>query len=729
MAKKIISELSAEIQNYTAKTEPLSISPILDGGIKQDILNTLNNKAYNAAYLRLSALPTNVFLTPEQGNNGEYSIYTQAPLACILLKKEGGVWNVVEKSNTMAFFFDDNDGTRYYYAFSDDLKNPIQTHSINFSSPTGKAILTTPQTLTEEEKIQAQTNINAASKSYIDEAIENLKNSTITGGSAAGSVMPWFGTEATIPQDWMLIPNEETFLLKADYPDLYAALGGENNVFGVTDTLFGIPFIEGGSSIVHSGEDFALGQTGGETEHTLTVNEIPEHSHIIHLGDLGGSEITSINTTNANTTEGGSVQTETSGGGLAHNNMPPYIVANYIIKTKNSGGAADIAKASYISGNSTRTVSKLATLIELDIDSSEETPISFYCNLVIRRITGAEHPPTLATSGNKIDIFGITRESIGGALINFNQIKSYLSGFETFVGDGAIGINDRLSFSWGENNAGGKLWIIIPAPMHSFKVEAFASKRLLEDANIEREVVENIVTRIIPIDYDENFVPVPFIRHITDVNATYLNAAKIPNIDTVSGDATKFFNQKGEFATIKKAVNSITGATSGATYNILKGMNVITNCLAAGTHIFNLPTPIEGVENLMTVKFRTCSTAPTITRVVPKLQGVGTISNTANSPILTGVGTTFTELRSGDKIYYNEAEREVLSVTSDLEITLVNNVVDANTDESWEYYTPIRIFGGVTPVWGISEVRTIFYEYVKYGNTWYLEISYSSNAN
>ena len=114
---------------------------------------------------------------------------------------------------------------------------------------------------------------------------------------------------------------------------------------------------------------------------------------------------------------------------------------------------------------------------------------------------------------------------------------------------------------------------------------------------------------------------------------------------------------------------------------------------------------------------------------MPRLQGVGTISNSANSPVLTGVGTTFTELRSGDKIYYDGAEMEILTVDSDTQITLVNNVVGANTDESWEYYTPVRIFGGVTPVWGISEVRTIFYEYVKYGNTWYLEISYSSNAN
>ena len=135
-------------------------------------------------------------------------------------------------------------------------------------------------------------------------------------------------------------------------------------------------------------------------------------------------------------------------------------------------------KAAYVSGNSTTTLEKSATLIELDIDSSEETPISYYCNLVIRRIPGAVSPPiTLYTDGNIIDIFGITRSVSGGALSLLSEIKSYLFCGENFEGQGDELRKKRLSFSWGENNAGGKLWIIIPAPMHSFKVEAFASKK------------------------------------------------------------------------------------------------------------------------------------------------------------------------------------------------------------------------------------------------------------
>jgi len=177
-------------------------------------------------------------------------------------------------------------------------------------------------------------------------------------------------------------------------------------------------------------------------------------------------------------------------------------------------------------------------------------------------------------------------------------------------------------------------------------------------------------------------------------------------------------------------VNYITGSSAGATYNILRGTNVINNCLAAGTHIFSLPVPdTSGKDNLMTVKFRTCLTAPTITRTLPLLDAVGTVSNAANSAVLTGVGTTFTDFRDGDVVNYAGADRTVLSVTSDTQMTLVANVVEENTDVAYKYYPPLRIFGGVVPVWGISEIRAIFYEYVKYANTFYLEISYSSNAN
>lgn len=68
-----------------------------------------------------------------------------------------------------------------------------------------------------------------------------------------------------------------------------------------------------------------IGQTGGEQTHTLTVNEIPSHSHGFNgLTDATASgsgiyRVTYKDGANNN------LYVNSTGGGAAHNNMPPYI--------------------------------------------------------------------------------------------------------------------------------------------------------------------------------------------------------------------------------------------------------------------------------------------------------------------------------------------------------------------------------------------------------------------
>lgn len=86
--------------------------------------------------------------------------------------------------------------------------------------------------------------------------------------------------------------------------------------------------------LLSAGDTYTAGATGGEATHTLTVNEMPSHSHNVSWQDncppwvqAGGyGQITPTPTGNANKINLGGLSIGGTGGGQAHNNMPPYLV-------------------------------------------------------------------------------------------------------------------------------------------------------------------------------------------------------------------------------------------------------------------------------------------------------------------------------------------------------------------------------------------------------------------
>lgn len=143
---------------------------------------------------------------------------------------------------------------------------------------------------------------------------------------------------ATAPSCHVLCNGQS--LDKTTYADLYAVIGDTfTNVPNAS--TFNVPNLIGkfplGASSSH-----AIGDEGGAESITLTIAEIPSHSHNL-LAYEGGvdeespsqslltnSEIYSKQ--NPNTAMSANSITPT-GGNQPHNNMPPYLVINYIIET------------------------------------------------------------------------------------------------------------------------------------------------------------------------------------------------------------------------------------------------------------------------------------------------------------------------------------------------------------------------------------------------------------
>ena len=148
---------------------------------------------------------------------------------------------------------------------------------------------------------------------------------------------------SSAPSGWLLCDGSA--VSRTTYSALFAII---STTYGSGDgsTTFNLPDLRGrvpigfgqGSGLTNRN----MANTGGAETHTLTTSEMPSHTHndsghthAIPGGTFGGSGGYTANdtATSGRSTYTGYANIQATGGGGAHNNMQPFVVVNFVIKT------------------------------------------------------------------------------------------------------------------------------------------------------------------------------------------------------------------------------------------------------------------------------------------------------------------------------------------------------------------------------------------------------------
>lgn len=228
-------------------------------------------------------------------------------------------------------------------------------------------VVVLPKTLTAKTEAKAadvMADLNALvtavnGKLDLENLAESIRNALLPTGAVIQVAL------VSAPTGFLLCQGQE--VSRTTYAALFAKIG---TTFGAGNgtTTFNVPDLRGRTAV---GVDAAagrltanntLGAGAGEEKHTLTIGEIAAHFHNLNA-NTGGESATHYHTLSLliqngyaataggktaytgggsegfTSTEQGShvhninANTDTRGSGEAHNNMPPYTVLNYAIKT------------------------------------------------------------------------------------------------------------------------------------------------------------------------------------------------------------------------------------------------------------------------------------------------------------------------------------------------------------------------------------------------------------
>ena len=184
--------------------------------------------------------------------------------------------------------------------------------------------------ITYDDKVALNENPSVAEINKVtDDNMNEIKN-TINTNTPVGVITAYAGD--TAPNGWLLCDGSA--VSRTTYANLFSVIGTKCGA-GDGSTTFNLPNIKGRSLVGVDPDDTdfnVVGATGGEKTHTLTIDEMPSHTHSVKFDQPANGGIAWLK---SGGNSGGPYYSsdfiQSTGGGQAHNNLQPYIVMNYII--------------------------------------------------------------------------------------------------------------------------------------------------------------------------------------------------------------------------------------------------------------------------------------------------------------------------------------------------------------------------------------------------------------
>jgi microcystin-dependent protein len=179
---------------------------------------------------------------------------------------------------------------------------------------------------------------STAEINYLDGVTSNIQTQFDSIQSLPSGVITAFGGSSA-PTGYLLCDG--TAVSRATYSALFGII---STTYGVGDnsTTFNVPNLKGKVAVGRDSSQAEfdnLNDTGGAKTVTLTEAQMPVHTHSLNPGQVvGGSGSGGTNNyapTGNNPTANTSITSAGGSGGVtqAHENLQPYLVINYIIKT------------------------------------------------------------------------------------------------------------------------------------------------------------------------------------------------------------------------------------------------------------------------------------------------------------------------------------------------------------------------------------------------------------